>query len=153
MSLATNPLLQLTGKQQHFGNHFEALFPTEAELVSAAVALGAGDVKPWSEAEIALASTAVRDVRPTKANLSALRDSIRSGLDPLGEAFCTLRSPAERRANGATYTPVRIVRSMVDWALDHGTPQRIIDPGTGSARFLNAGGRELSPRFPYRSRH
>ena len=144
MSLATNPLLQLTGKQQHLWNDCEAIFPTEMELLAAAIALGANEVKPWSEAESNLARTSAPDVRMTKAKLSILRDLIRSGFDPLGEAFCTLRSPAERRDNGATYTPGPIVRSMVDWALDHGTPQRIIDPGTGSARFLLQAG-EMFP--------
>jgi adenine-specific DNA-methyltransferase len=136
MSLATNPLLQLTGKQQHLWNEFEATFPTERELVRAALALGAGEVKPWSEAEIALACTAERTGPLTKDKLAYLRELIRSGDDPLGEAFCTLRSPAERRENGATYTPGPIVRSMVEWAAERGTPQRIIDPGSGSARFL-----------------
>src|SRR5438132_937700 len=55
MSLANNPLLQLTGKQQHLWNGFEAIFPTAKELVWAAIALGAGEVQPWSEAEITLA--------------------------------------------------------------------------------------------------
>jgi adenine-specific DNA-methyltransferase len=119
MSLATNPLLQLT----------------EMELVSAAVALGAGEVKPWSVPEIELARAA-RTTLLTRSKLSSLRNLIRAGYDPLGEAFCMLRSPAERRQNGATYTPGPIVRSMVEWAADRGTPQRIIDPGTGSARFL-----------------
>ena len=140
MSLATTPLRQLTGKQQHLWNDFEALFPTESELVSAAVALGAGEVKPWSEAEIELARVDAVDMRLPKAKLTALRDLIRSGSDPLGEAFCTLRSPAERRDSGATYTPEPIIRSMVEWATDHGTPHRIIDPGTGSARFLMQAG-------------
>jgi len=135
MSLATNPLLQLTGKQDHLWNEFEAIFPTEMELVSAAVALGADAVKPWSAPEIELARAA-RMTLLTKAKLSTLRNLIRAGYDPLGEAFCTLRSPAERRENGATYTPGPIVRSMVEWAADRGTPKRIIDPGTGSARFL-----------------
>lgn len=143
MSLATNPLLQLTGKQQHLWNDFEALFPSEAELAFAAVALGAGEIEPWSEEEIALAKASVRDLRLTRAKLSDLRELIRSGFDPLGEAFCALRSPAERRDNGATYTPGPIVRSMVEWAADHGTPQRVIDPGTGSARFLMQAGEKF----------
>ena len=136
MSLANNPLLQLTGKQQHLWNEFEAIFPTELDLVSAAIALGADAVKPWSDAEVALARSVGRITPLTKIKLSSLRDLISAGFDPLGEAFCTLRSPAARRENGATYTPGAIVRSMVEWAADRGTPQRIIDPGTGSARFL-----------------
>ena len=72
----------------------------------------------------------------TRARLSNLARSIRAGFDPLGEAFCTLRSPDDRRAKGATYTPSPIVRAMVDWAAAQKTPERIVDPGTGSGRFL-----------------
>jgi methylase of polypeptide subunit release factors len=68
--------------------------------------------------------------------LLTLRDLIRSGFDPLGEAFCTLRSAEERRADGATYTPGPIVRAMMDWAAAQKNPERIVDPGTGSGRFL-----------------
>jgi len=136
MSLANNPLLRLTGKQQHLWNEFEAIFPTERELVSAAIALGADAVKPWSDAEVELARNANNATPLTKIKLSSLRDLISAGFDPLGEAFCALRSSADRRENGATYTPGPIVRSMVEWAADRGTPQRIVDPGTGSARFL-----------------
>ncbi len=39
MSLANNPLPQLIGKQQHLWNECEPIFPTELELVSAAIAL------------------------------------------------------------------------------------------------------------------
>lgn len=142
MSLATSPLLQFTGKQQQLWSDFEAIFPTEKELLAAAIALGAADVKPWSEAENDLVRTSSPGVRITTAKISLLRDLIRSGFDPLGEGFCALRSPAERRDVGATYTPGPIVSSMVNWAFAQGTPQRIIDPGTGSGRFLlQAGGK------------
>lgn len=136
MSLATNHLLHLTGGQQHLWNEFEAIFPTELELASAAIALGAESVKPWSETEIGLARTVEAATPLSKIKLSSLRDLICAGFDPLGEAFCTLRSPAQRRESGATYTPGPIVRSMVEWAADRGTPRRVIDPGMGSARFL-----------------
>jgi adenine-specific DNA-methyltransferase len=136
MSLANNSLLRLSGKQQHLWNEFEAIFPTERELVSAAIALGATAVTPWSDAEIELARSAEKATPLAKIKLSSLRDLISAGFDPLGEAFCTLRSSADRRENGATYTPGPIVRSMVEWAANRGTPQRIVDPGTGSARFL-----------------
>jgi hypothetical protein len=136
MSLANNPLLQLTGKQQHLWNDFEAIFPTEAELCLAAIALGADEVKPWSEAESALAQSVCAATPLPKTNVKSLRDLICAGFDPLGEAFCTLRSPAARRESGATYTPGPIIRSMVEWAADRAEPQRIIDPGMGSARFL-----------------
>jgi hypothetical protein len=73
-----------------------------------------------------------------------LKDLIREGQDPLGEAFCRIRSTEERRPLGQTYTPAPIIQSMVDWAADAGTPARVIDPGTGSGRYLLAAGR----RFP-----
>ena len=128
------PAAQLTGKQQNLWNEFEAIFPTELDLISAAIALGAGAIKPWAEAEIELARNTYRTAPLNKTKLAYLRELI--CLDPLGEAFCALRAPAERRESGATYTPSPIVRSMVEWAADRGTPQRIIDPGVGSARFL-----------------
>jgi methylase of polypeptide subunit release factors len=136
MALVDNPLLQLTGPQQHLWNDFERLFPTEAELIAAAVALGAEAVAPWSDQETALVR-ATRKAKPLSGvALSTLRDLIRAGFDPLGEAFCTLRSAEDRRAEGATYTPGPIVRSMVDWAASQKNPERIVDPGVGSGRFL-----------------
>jgi adenine-specific DNA-methyltransferase len=136
MAPADNPLLRLTGPQPHLWNDFERLFPSEDELIGAAVSLGANDVTPWSEQETTMARRA-RDAKPlTKATLSKLKDLICAGFDPLGEAFCTLRSSEDRRADGATYTPGPIVRAMVDWAAAQKKPERIIDPGTGSGRFL-----------------
>jgi methylase of polypeptide subunit release factors len=136
MALVDNPLLQLTGPQQHLWNDFERLFPTEAELITAAVALGADAVAPWSEQETTLVRT-TRKAKPiSSVALSTLRDLIRAGFDPLGEAFCTLRSAEDRRTDGATYTPGPIVRSMVDWATAQKNPERIVDPGVGSGRFL-----------------
>jgi methylase of polypeptide subunit release factors len=136
MSLANNPLLQLTGKQQHMWNDFESVFPNEAALIHTALALGAEKVQPWSELEIALVRKTEQATPLSKAKLALLRDLIRAGYDPLGEAFCTLRSPADRRSNGATYTPGPIVLAMVEWAEEQGSPERIVDPGMGSARFL-----------------
>ena len=46
MALADNSVLQLAGPQLHLWNDFEGLFPTEDELISAAVALGADEVDP-----------------------------------------------------------------------------------------------------------
>ena len=147
MSLTDNLLLQPTGKQQHLWNEFEAIFPTEAALVSVAMALGADAVKPWSDAENALARRVNGAPGLSKHVLASLCDLIRAGFDPLGEAFCTLRSAAERRDSGATYTPGAIVRSMVEWAANRSMPQRIVDPGMGSARFLLQAGK----MFPHAS--
>ncbi len=86
-------------------------------------------------------------LRPPKPSAKVLRDArraIRDGGDPLGTVLCTLRSPDERRADGATYTPAAIVDAMVDWAATETKPGRVVDPGTGSGRFAVAAGR----RFP-----
>ncbi len=83
--------------------------------------------------------------RPPKRGLvEALRDQIRAGDDPLGEAFCRIRTPQQRRNQGATYTPPAIVDNMLEWTARHKTPARIVDPGAGSGRFILAAAR----RFP-----
>lgn len=73
--------------------------------------------------------------------ISKARALVQSGGDPLGDAFCELRSPAERRPSGATYTPAFIVQAMLAWAQRLGAPSRVVDPGLGSGRFLVAAGR------------
>lgn len=111
---------------------------SERELVALALALGARDVPAWSAAEEALARNAPT---ATSALVSHVRSLIAAGADPLGTSFCALRSPVERRSQGATYTPTPIVRAMMGWADKHGCPDRIVDPGTGSGRFMVAAGR------------
>jgi len=66
------------------------------------------------------------------------------GKDPLGDDFCRLFSPEERRPKGATYTPQPIIDAMLSWAATQIRPTRIVDPGAGSSRFLVSAGR----RFP-----
>lgn len=67
-----------------------------------------------------------------------LRAQIKAGGDPLGDMFLQLRQPEERRLFGATYTPNGIVASMIRWSSERGKPQRIVDPGAGSGRFILA---------------
>ncbi len=84
-------------------------------------------------------------VKPVENSiLEAIRKRTRDGGDPLGEAFCSIRSPRERRERGATYTPPAIVDNMLAWTARHKSPARVIDPGAGSGRFILAAGR----RFP-----
>ena len=85
----------------------------------------------------------VRGLGPPDRDADALElsDLVRAGGDPLGEAFTRLRSPGCRRSLGATYTPPEIVSSMVNWVAGRACPARVVDPGTGSARFLLAAGR------------
>jgi hypothetical protein len=118
-----------------------SLVVSERELAALSVRLGARKVPTWSSTEALLA----RDLPPVPIDrLARAARSIRSGRDPLGEAFCALRSSDERRPQGATYTPFRIVDAMLSWGKSHAQPARIVDAGTGSGRFLIAAGR----RFP-----
>ncbi len=110
----------------------------EKALVAAAVRWGAVEVAGWSDAERALAAAAQRE---DAAGL-AVRDEIQRGGDPLGDAFCALRDPASRRPLGQTFTPAAVIGSMIARASRRGCrPARVIDPGSGSARFLIAAGR------------
>ncbi|APX67931.1 SAM-dependent methyltransferase (plasmid) [Sphingomonas sp. LK11] len=123
----------MTGGQGDLWNEFASVFPTERALASTAMALGADTLGAFTPQERALVATATK--APARPILNALVELIRDGHDPLGDAFCALRTPALRRENGATYTPAPIVQTMVDWA-SAGTPTRVVDPGVGSARFL-----------------
>lgn len=118
-----------------------AVITDERGLVSAALALGAEQLGPLTPAERELARTAGRLSNALASDLSA---QIAAGEDPLGDAFALLRSPEQRRPLGATYTPAPIVESMVAWAADRGRPDRVVDPGAGSARFAVAAGRRFA---------
>jgi adenine-specific DNA-methyltransferase len=114
----------------------------ERALITLASWLGAGSVAGWSAAERDLAARS--EDRGPRSNhaVTAARDRIRAGEDPLGDAFCALRSPAGRRVLGQTFTPPPVIESMVAWAAGTGIcPARVVDPGSGSARMLLAAGR------------
>lgn len=108
-----------------------------AGLVSAALQMGAGRVAGWCRAETRLA----RSVAVHPVDVAELTELVRCGHDPLGDAFCTIRAAHARRSLGQTFTPAEIVRSMVGWAAGQATPSRVVDPGTGSGRYLLAAGR------------
>lgn len=110
-------------------------------LLSCAVALGARSVIGWTDAERRLTER----LTPVDDNtIASLAKRIRAGDDPLGEFFCQFRSAEERRSQGATYTPDKIVTWMVRRAVAFcEKPVRVIDPGVGSARFLVSAGRVL----------
>ena len=104
--------------------------------------LGAGSVAGWSSAERDLAARAGERGPGSIRAVTAARNRIRAGEDPLGDAFCALRSPAGRRALGQTFTPPPVIESMIAWAAGTGIrPARVVDPGSGSARMLLAAGR------------
>ncbi|HEY2574918.1 MAG TPA: N-6 DNA methylase [Streptosporangiaceae bacterium] len=118
-----------------------------AAVIEAAVSLGAEQVTGLSnaEGELAAAVSTGAGALPAGDDLRAL---IVAGGDPLGDALCAARSPVERRSLGQTLTPGPIVQSMIDWAVGqagHTGPARVVDPGTGSGRFLLAAGR----RWPH----
>jgi hypothetical protein len=74
-----------------------------------------------------------------KSVVSEYRNRITEGEDILGAEFCNLRSPEKRRKTGATYTPPAIVKAMISWAESvNPAPDRVIDPGIGSGRFISA---------------
>ena len=104
--------------------------------------LGAGSVAGLSAAERDLVARAGDQGPGSIHAVTAARDRIRAGEDPLGDAFCALRSPAGRRVLGQTFTPPPVIESMIAWAAGTGIrPARVVDPGSGSARMLLAAGR------------
>jgi predicted RNA methylase len=114
---------------------------TLSELLALAVALDAKSVAGWSAEE----EQAARNLPLLGDGLvREARERILSGHDLLGDLYTSLLSPEERRPLGATYTPQPIVNAMLNWAEGHAHPARIVDPGTGSGRFLVASAR----RFP-----
>ena len=109
------------------------------EWTALSLALGAREVAGWTAAEDRCADAAAGP--PSLARVQAVRDQIEAGGDPLGDGFCVLYTPEDRRPMGATYTPRAIVAAMTAWAREQGPVTRIVDPGVGSGRFLVAAGR------------
>lgn len=100
-------------------------------LISSCVALGV-DLECLTDQERSL----IQEVFPVEVDVPDLRAQILKGEDPLGDMFCALRSSTERRAEGQTFTPHEIVEQMVSWAANKVVPVRVVDPGTGSGRFI-----------------
>ncbi|WP_308726769.1 Eco57I restriction-modification methylase domain-containing protein [Clavibacter sp. VKM Ac-2542] len=88
-----------------------------------------------SVAEIQLIEDARSAEAPSDADIQTTRAALLAGGDPLGDMFVSMRSADVRREQGAVYTPSALVRPMADWVLDQ-CPQRVVDPGSGSGRFL-----------------
>jgi len=108
---------------------------SEADLIAACMALmGAHGTLSSAERMLVKKTTTL----PPENEVAALRHAILCGEDPLGVAFVRLRTAAHRRATGAVYTPAPIVHAMVSWLALQGVPQRIVDPGAGSGRFILA---------------
>ena len=120
---------------------FQPQITSEESLAAVALALGAGSIKGITDTELRLVS----DHAPIPSHFAdKIRVRIGAGQDPLGSIFCSIRASEIRRKHGAIYTPSTIVRSMMDWAQLEGIPERIIEPGAGTAPFLL----EAAKRFP-----
>ncbi|MFV8308803.1 Eco57I restriction-modification methylase domain-containing protein [Mycobacteroides chelonae] len=115
---------------------------TLSDLARLAAELGANTAGELSDAERALIPDA--DLPLTAETLRRLRQTIERGGDPLGDAYCRILSPADRRPLGQTYTPSPIITAMTGWAAAQDTPARIVDPGAGSGRYMLA----AAERFP-----
>jgi hypothetical protein len=113
---------------------------TIGELVGMCLALAKGRAQ-LTAAERKLAGS--KTVRMPKArDCAEVLAAIKRGEDPLGDAFANIRSPGDRRASGAVYTPAGIVNSMTAWIqAQHRAPARVVDPGAGSGRFIVAAGK------------
>ncbi|MBN2192826.1 MAG: class I SAM-dependent methyltransferase [Polyangiaceae bacterium] len=115
------------------------LIRSEAELVGVALGLGAASVGRWSTAEAKLRGSSAK---VADGLVDHVREAISVGLDPLGNAFCSLRRPAVRRPMGATYTSAPIIDAMVA-SVARRPVVRVVDPGAGSGRFILAAGQQL----------
>lgn len=109
---------------------------TENDLIAVAAAL-VGPSAALSSGEKTLKKKVARRTVEA-AFLAGIRKDILAGNDPLGDAFATIRTPEDRRVDGATYTPAIIIRSMMSWAAAETKPAQVLDPGAGSGRFLLA---------------
>ena len=120
-------------------NADDARISDEQTLCAAAWALAHdGALAELSEPERSLVGATSET--PSLELLSTVRAAIRAGGDPLGTAFQRLRSAERRRGQGATYTPTALVTPMSDWLASYRQPVRVVDPGSGSGRFLCATG-------------
>lgn len=115
---------------------------SELALARLALDLGAATFGgPLAADEQQLVAEAMALPASDPALIQTARTRIRAGEDPLGDVFCVLRSPVERRDQGQFYTPPAILEPMVAWALAHEGVTRFVDPGCGSGRYAAAAAR------------
>ncbi len=82
MSHADHVTRPVSGKRTSLPNGLGEIFTNELDLATAAIALGAAKVQPWSPMESALLRDYSRIAPPTKKKLSILRDLIQEGIRP-----------------------------------------------------------------------
>lgn len=74
------------------------------------------------------------------ALIADVRAAVTAGLDPLGDAYCAINSPEQRRDRGQTFTPDHVVAGMFGWVKrQRKQVSRLVDPGAGSGRYTLAG--------------
>ena len=71
---------------------------------------------------------------PDSASIAAVREAIAASDDPLGDSFAAIWPSAERRREGAFYTPHGLVDAIVRRVLE-AQPTAAVDLGAGSGRF------------------
>jgi adenine-specific DNA-methyltransferase len=109
-------------------------------LVSAAAHLAAGAALTDAERQI----TGQHQQRVDAGLVNRIRDEIVNGSDPLGSAYCLIRSPEQRRGGGQTFTPLHVIEGMFGWAEKQGRDiHRIVDPGAGTGRYVLFGLRRM----------
>lgn len=129
----------MKGARSATGGYKTLLMVLSSEPILAGVAAGIlGSADRLSDEEEALVARAAPEVA---ALVEQTRQAMDDGLDPLGDAFIRTRATETRRLVGATYTPVEIIRPMMEWAKRLSTPVRVVDPGAGSGRFALAASR------------
>ncbi|MEO5958510.1 MAG: methyltransferase domain-containing protein [Opitutaceae bacterium] len=77
---------------------------------------------------------------PTAGLQGVLPDILRGG-DPLGDFFLESVSQADRRIQGATFTPTWLVDLQLDQIARKSNPTRIVDAGAGTGRYALAAAR------------
>lgn len=109
-------------------------------LLSVAKALiGTGQLSA-AERLVLTGVTKLRNV----ALVDQVRQAVAAGLDPLGDAYCSINSPEDRRDRGQTFSPGYVVEGMFAWIARQGKAvQRLVDPGAGSGRYTLAGLRKF----------
>lgn len=110
---------------------FEDLFSLPVLVSVAAAIVSTADLTPQEQAVVQAHAV------PVSSDLVGfVVDAIQAGTDPLGAAYCTVKSPKERRDTGQTFTPIEAVTGMFTWAEAQGDVARIVDPGAGSGRYV-----------------
>lgn len=110
-------------------------FPSVKELLATALSLVPRSALTPAEKD------AIRGIKAShdSTRLDSIVACIRRGEDPLGQAYCRIKTPAARRDAGQTFTPPDIVATMLAWAgRQERNVARIVDPGTGTGRYTRA---------------